>query len=195
MTAQFWVSRKEKSIRYAASFSALMPARSFRRSISMLLLRPLAARANSCSCISICVDLSSACLISIARGCKSLGSHVPPEEVAADFRTVLEGGICLDQEPLRTMAKRRNFSPEFKAKVALAAIRGDGTVAELAARYKVHPNMIAKWKREALDGMKETFSSGKGQGQRNHEEEIKRLQAKVGELVIERDFLAKAFDR
>src|SRR5690606_24511063 len=53
------------------------------------------------------------------------------------------------------MAKRRNFSPEFKAKVALAAIRGDGTVAELAARYKVHPNMIAKWKREALDGMKE----------------------------------------
>jgi len=93
------------------------------------------------------------------------------------------------------MAKRRNFSPEFKAKVALAAIRGDGTVAELAARYKVHPNMIAKWKREALDGMKETFSSGKGQGQRNHEEEIKRLQAKVGELVIERDFLAKAIDR
>ena len=49
------------------------------------------------------------------------------------------------------MAKRRNFSPEFKAKVALAAIRGDGTVAELAARYKVHPNMIAKWKREAAE--------------------------------------------
>ena len=49
------------------------------------------------------------------------------------------------------MAKRRNFSPEFKAKVALAAIRGDGTTAQLAAQYKVHPNMIAKWRREALE--------------------------------------------
>jgi transposase len=92
------------------------------------------------------------------------------------------------------MAKRRNFSPEFKAKVALAAIRGDGTTAELAAQYKVHPNMIAKWKREALDGMKETFSTGNSQAKRDHEEEIKQLQAKVGELVIEREFLAKAFD-
>ena|SRR3712207_2045895 len=81
------------------------------------------------------------------------------------------------------MAKRRNFSPEFKAKVALAAIRGDGTTAELAAQYKVHPNMIAKWKREALDGMKETFSTGNSQAKRDHEEEIKQLQAKVGELV------------
>ena len=43
------------------------------------------------------------------------------------------------------MAKRRNFSPEFKAKVALAAMRGDGMTAELAARYQIHPNMIAKW--------------------------------------------------
>lgn len=93
------------------------------------------------------------------------------------------------------MAKRRNFSPEFKAKVALAAIRGDGTVAELAAQFKVHPNMITKWKREALEGMKETFSSGNSHAKRDHEEEVKRLQAKVGELVIERDFLAKAFDR
>jgi transposase len=93
------------------------------------------------------------------------------------------------------MAKRRNFSPEFKAKVAVAAIRGDGTVAELAARYQIHPNMIAKWKREALDGLKETFSRGSVPARRDHEEEIKRLQAKVGELVVERDFLAKAFDR
>ena len=93
------------------------------------------------------------------------------------------------------MAKRRNFSPDFKAKVALAAIRGDGTVAELAAQFKLHPNMITKWKREALEGMKETFSSGRSHARRDHEEEVKRLQAKVGELVIERDFLAKAFDR
>lgn len=93
------------------------------------------------------------------------------------------------------MAKRRNFSSDFKAKVALAAIRGDGTIAELSARYEVHPNMIAKWKRTALDGLKDTFERGSGMADRGHEAEVKRLQAKVGELVIERDFLAKAFDR
>lgn len=93
------------------------------------------------------------------------------------------------------MAKRRNFSPEFKAKVALAAIRGDGTVAELAAQYEVHPNMIAKWKRTALEGMSDTFSRGHPRRRTDREAEIKQLQAKVGELVIERDFLAKAFDR
>ena len=93
------------------------------------------------------------------------------------------------------MAKRRNFSADYKSKVALAAIRGDGTIAELASQYGVHPNMIAKWKREALDGMKDTFRRGSGKDRSHHEEEIKRLQAKVGELVIERDFLSKAFDR
>ena len=93
------------------------------------------------------------------------------------------------------MAKRRNFSSDFKAKVALAAIRGDGTIAELAARYQVHPNMIGKWKREAVEGLKETFSQGPGPAGRSHEEEVKQLQAKIGELVVERDFLAKAFDR
>jgi len=93
------------------------------------------------------------------------------------------------------MAKRRNFSAEFKAKVALAAIRGDGTMAELASRYDIHPNMIAKWKRDALAGMKDTFVRGGDRERADHEAEIKRLQAKVGELVIERDFLSKAFDR
>jgi len=55
------------------------------------------------------------------------------------------------------MAKRRNFSTDFKAKVALSAIRGDGTMAELASRYDIHPNMIVKWKRQALAGTKEDF--------------------------------------
>ena len=62
-------------------------------------------------------------------------------------------------------------------------------------RYKVHPNMIAKWKRTVLHGLKGTFEHGGGPTDRSHEEEAKRLQAKIWELVIERDFLAKAFDR
>jgi transposase len=93
------------------------------------------------------------------------------------------------------MAKRRNFSTEFKAKVALAAIRGDGTLAELASRYGVHPNMITKWKRQALTGMKDGFGRNAHRQDRSRESEIKTLQAKVGELIVERDFLAKAFDR
>lgn len=93
------------------------------------------------------------------------------------------------------MTKRKQYSAEFKAKVALAAIRGDGTIAELASRYTIHPNMITKWKREALDGMKETFSRGGKPGRTDSETEIKTLQAKIGELVVERDFLQRAFDR
>ena len=93
------------------------------------------------------------------------------------------------------MAKRRNFSPGFKARVALAAIRGDGTIAELAARYQVHPSMIGNWKRTAQEGLKTTFGRGARHADRGHEEQITRLQAKIGELVVERDFLAKAFDR
>lgn len=93
------------------------------------------------------------------------------------------------------MAKRRNFSNDFKAKVALAAIRGDGTMAELASRYDIHPNMITKWKRQALAGMKEGFGRNAANSDVNREAEIKTLQAKVGELIVERDFLSKAFDR
>ena len=92
------------------------------------------------------------------------------------------------------MAKRKQYSIEYKTKVALAAIRGDGTIAELSQKYGIHANMIAKWKREALEGMKDTFSR-KGKKDPSHGEEIKTLQAKIGELIVERDFLAKAFDR
>jgi len=63
------------------------------------------------------------------------------------------------------MAKRKQYSAELKTRVALAAIRGDGTIAELAQKYTVHPNMIAKWMREAVDGMKESFNrKGKKKG-------------------------------
>ena len=57
------------------------------------------------------------------------------------------------------MTKRKQYSSSFKARVALAAIRGDGTMAELASRYGIHPNMISKWKRQAMDGVKASFVS------------------------------------
>ena len=81
------------------------------------------------------------------------------------------------------MAKRKQYSAEYKAKVALAAIRGDGTIAELASRYKIHPNMITKWKREALDGMKDGFARGSKTSSADHDAEILELRAKIGELV------------
>ena len=83
------------------------------------------------------------------------------------------------------MAKLRNFLPEFKARVALAAIRGDDTIDELAARNQVHPSIIGNWKRTALDGLKTTFTcSAAVRTDRDREEEITRLQAKIGELVV-----------
>ena len=79
--------------------------------------------------------------------------------------------------------------------MALSAIRGDGTLAELASRHKIHPNMITKWKREALEGMKDRFARGGMTTRGDHQAELKELRAKVGELVVERDFLQRAFDR
>jgi len=93
------------------------------------------------------------------------------------------------------MARRRNFSAALKAKVALEALRGDQTLAELASRHKVHPNLIAKWKRQASEGMVDVFSGKKGARDGSHEAEIKDLHAKIGELTVEKDFLAKAFGR
>ena len=93
------------------------------------------------------------------------------------------------------MAKRRNFSAAFKAKVALEALAGDQTLAELAGRHKVHPNLITKWKRQASEGMVDVFSGKKGARDSSHEVEIKDLHAKIGELTVEKDFLSKAFGR
>jgi transposase len=58
------------------------------------------------------------------------------------------------------MHKRKHYAPSFKAKVAVAAIKGDATMAELAKRYQVHPNLITQWKRQALDSLPDVFSGG-----------------------------------
>ena len=94
------------------------------------------------------------------------------------------------------MAKRKTYSAKFKSKVALDAIRGDLTLSELASKYGVNPNMITRWKKQAVDGMEGTFSK-RGQAIREASDEarIKELHAKIGELTVERDFLSKAFGR
>jgi transposase-like protein len=87
--------------------------------------------------------------------------------------------------------KRRTHSPDFKAKVALAAIKGDETLSELARRYQINANLIVKWKKLLLENSAEVFASGKGLAP-DRESEIKSLQAKIGEITMENDFLSKA---
>ncbi len=93
------------------------------------------------------------------------------------------------------MSKRRNFSGEFKAKVALEALRGEKTVAELASKHGIHPNMVSQWKRQAVEGLAEVFSGKSSRKDAMSEKEIEKLHAKIGQLTVERDFLAKAFGR
>ena len=90
--------------------------------------------------------------------------------------------------------KRRNHSPEFKAKVALAAARGDKTVAELAQQYNLHANQISTWKKELLDKAALIFTSESQLGKDNSEE-VDKLHAKIGQLTMENDFLAKVLGR
>jgi transposase len=92
-------------------------------------------------------------------------------------------------------AKRKRYSSEFKAKVALEAIRGEYTLSELSTRYDMHPNMITNWKGQAIKNMAETFFNKVERASPVNEAQIKELHAKIGELTVERDFLAKAFGR
>lgn len=91
------------------------------------------------------------------------------------------------------MTKRKNYSANFKSKVALEAIQGELTLAELAVKHGVHQTQITKWKRQALDGMVELFSDKADKRASSHEDEIQALHAKIGQLTVEKDFLERAF--
>ena len=93
------------------------------------------------------------------------------------------------------MSKRRNYSADFKARVALEALSGAFTMAELASKHKVHPNMIAQWKRKAQEGLPDLFAKKSERKDADRDTEVKELHAKIGQLTIENDFLAKAFGK
>ena len=93
------------------------------------------------------------------------------------------------------MKTRRRFSAEFKAKVALEAIRGERTISELAIKHQLHPNQITQWKRQAIEKLAKVFDDKASDTRASREADVTKLHAKIGQLVVERDFLAKAFDR
>jgi transposase-like protein len=96
------------------------------------------------------------------------------------------------EEQVIVQRSRRNHKAAFKAKVAIAAIKGDQTVAELAKRFDVHPNSMVQWKSQLLERAAEAFG---GDGPKNSGPDIKDLHAKIGQLALENDFLERALGR
>ena len=88
--------------------------------------------------------------------------------------------------------KRKQYNPQFKAKVALEAIRGEKTISELVSQYEVHATLINNWKRQLLDEASSLFekSSGAHKGDESQQAEIDELYRQIGQLKVERDFLA-----
>ena len=87
--------------------------------------------------------------------------------------------------------ERRKHSPSFKAKVALEAVKGELTVAQLAARYEVHPGQIQAWKKALVGGAANVLGGNQDQGRKDEEALIARLYQQIGQLKVERDFLAE----
>jgi transposase-like protein len=90
---------------------------------------------------------------------------------------------------------RRNHTPAFKAKVALAAVKGDRTLAQLAEQFDVHPNQITAWKAQLEGGAADVFGPGGGNGAAPPAIDVKSLHAKIGELTLENDFLEGALTK
>ena len=88
---------------------------------------------------------------------------------------------------------RRNHAPPFKAKVALAALKGDRTLAELAQQFDVHPNQITQWKSQLLERAMDLFATPADR--QAAAPDVKALHAKIGQLAMENDFLAGALGR
>ena len=92
--------------------------------------------------------------------------------------------------------KRRRFTAEFKARVALEALRERDSVQAIAARHELHPNQVSTWKRQLLEGLPEVFAGGAGRkAALAHEAKIRDMHAKIGELTVEREFFRRGLKR
>jgi len=89
---------------------------------------------------------------------------------------------------------RKSYSAEFKAKVALEAVKGDRSLAELASRYEVHPTQIGQWRKSLLAGLPEVFSEKRRRKQQSDEDEKAHLYEEIGRLKVELDWLKKKSD-
>jgi len=90
--------------------------------------------------------------------------------------------------------KRRNFQPSFKAKVAIAALKGDQTLTELSSQYSVHSSQIKDWRNKLMENASYIFGVAEEDKKRN-DTDLKDLHAKIGQLTLENDFLVKALGR
>ena len=95
------------------------------------------------------------------------------------------------------VGKRKRYTAEFKARVALEALRGELTTSQLATKHGIHQTMVSEWKKQAVEGLTTVFSGGSEARDtaKSAEVEVEKLHAKIGQLLVERDFLAKASGR
>jgi len=90
---------------------------------------------------------------------------------------------------------RRKHSPAFKAKIALEALRGDKTIAEIASQYEIHPNQIMQWKKQLSEEAAGIFENGRSRKPQDEKVLIKKLYQEIGQLKVEKDFLEDSLGR